>query len=278
MTTFLFWNLGRRPLERALADLAYEHAADVVILAESVTSSRTLLAELNRQVTGSYFETPVLGCTRLRVFVRFDPYHLTTIYEEDRLSIRSLHLPPANPILIAMLHLPSKRNWSTESQGAESQEVNRAIRTAEREVGHERTLVVGDLNMNPFEPGMVNANGFNGVMSRTIASKRYRRVLRPYPYFYNPMWSLFGDASGGPPGTYYYANSEHHCLYWNMFDQVLVRPDLLDRFDNAHLSIPVTVGGKSLLTAAGIPNKQQASDHLPLVFRLSLSMEGRQHD
>lgn len=276
MTTFLFWNLGRRPLEHLLADLAFEHAADVVILAESVASSWTLLAELNRRAGSVYFEAPVLGCTRIRVLVRFDPYYLTTIYEEDHLSIRSLHLPHSIPILIAMLHLPSKRNWNPESQNAESQEVNRAIRNTEQQVGHERTLVVGDLNMNPFEPGMVNANGFNGVMSRTIAAKRYRRVHRSYPFFYNPMWNLFGDASEGPPGTYYYANSEHHCFYWNMFDQVLVRPDLLNRFDNAHLSIPVTAGGRSLLTSAGIPNKRQASDHLPLVFRLALPTEGRQ--
>ena len=75
-------------------------------------------------------------------------------------------------------------------------------------------------------------------MSQQVARKQERTVQETsYPFFYNPMWNLFGDYSPGPPGTYYYSDSTHKVFFWNMFDQVLIRPDLLDRFDMNGLKI-----------------------------------------
>ncbi|OQY55736.1 MAG: hypothetical protein B6245_19395 [Desulfobacteraceae bacterium 4572_88] len=84
----------------------------------------------------------------------------------------------------------------------------------EKEIGHSGTVFIGDLNMNPFEEGMVNANGLNGVMARGIAERKTRTVLEErYPFFYNPMWSFLGDASPGPPGTYCYSGSERTAFF-----------------------------------------------------------------
>ena len=55
-----------------------------------------------------------------------------------------------------------------------------------------------------------------------------------------------------------------------MFDQVLVRPDLLDRFDPGDVQIIQSANGTSLLTASGQPDRKRASDHLPLFFSLRL--------
>jgi len=55
-----------------------------------------------------------------------------------------------------------------------------------------------------------------------------------------------------------------------MFDQVLIRPSLIDIFDVKELKIITTTGTEMLLSDTGIPNKRVASDHLPLVFELSL--------
>jgi hypothetical protein len=58
--------------------------------------------------------------------------------------------------------------------------------------------------MNPFETGLVAASGLNATMARKIAEKKERTVnARSFPFFYNPMWSLLGDASDGSPGSYY---------------------------------------------------------------------------
>ena len=55
-----------------------------------------------------------------------------------------------------------------------------------------------------------------------------------------------------------------------MFDQVLIRPDLLDLFHTKDLKILSEAGGTSLLSGIGVPDKNSASDHLPILFKLTL--------
>jgi hypothetical protein len=193
------------------------------------------------------------------------------IYESDRLTIRYLNLPGLTDILLAVSHFPSKFNWSDESQAFECVELSNSIRNAEQQIGHSRTVLVGDLNMNPFEDGIVSAMGLHAVMTRHIAQKKSRVVQeKEYPFFYNPMWSLFGDATAGPPGTYYYTSSEHKVFFWNIFDQVLVRPDLLNLFGTEDLMIIDSYGDISLLNEQHVPDTEISSDHLPILFRIQL--------
>jgi hypothetical protein len=132
-------------------------------------------------------------------------------------------------------------------------------------------VLVGDLNMSPFENGVVSAAGLHGVMSRQVARKGSRIVQsREYPFLYNPMWNLMGDEPPGPPGTYYYPEGGHRAFFWHMFDQVLIRPGLLDRFDAQRLRVLESVDHTPLLNAAGLPDGDRASDHLPLLFQLNL--------
>ena len=74
----------------------------------------------------------------------------------------------------------------------------------------------------------------------------------------------------GSPGTYHYDHPEHVCYFWNIFDQVLVRPDLLSLFPNQELRILGDVGGKTLLSPKGLPDQAIGSDHLPVLFKLDL--------
>ena len=134
-------------------------------------------------------------------------------------------------------------------------------------------MLVGDLNMNPFEDGVVGANGLHAVMSRKIAERQKRTVQNTeYKFFYNPMWSLFGDATAGPPGTYYYHSAEHVVYFWNMFDQVLIRPELLERFNNLDLKIVHSTDTLSLLSNSGGPDDKNISDHLPIFFKINLQI------
>lgn len=145
------------------------------------------------------------------------------------------------------------------------------IRRTEEVLRHKRTVVVGDLNMNPFEDGVIGTEGFHATMCRRIASKRGRRVHgEHYDYFYNPMWSLLGDYPDGPPGTHFHRHGEHVELFWNMYDQVLIRPDLLPNFNNNTLRIATTDGVESLVSSNGVPLREKLSDHLPIMFSLAV--------
>lgn len=123
--------------------------------------------------------------------------------------------------------------------------------------------------MNPFEHGLVAAAGLNSVMSRRIAGRQTRTVQgREYRFFYNPMWCRLGDARGDTAGSYFYDSAEHVNYYWNVFDQVLIRPDLAEHFDVSKLKIMTSVGGHPLVRQDGRPDNVSYSDHLPIVFEL----------
>jgi hypothetical protein len=270
MLSFLFWNVNRKPLQAIIANLVLHYKVDVLMLAECSIAPAVLLRTLNQSGESKYHYAPSL-CKKVQLFTSFDDKLIRPIFEADRLTIRRLSFQGRMDILLAVTHFPSKLRWSNESQAFECVELVNSIRMVENQVGHSRTALVGDLNMNPFEDGVVSTIGLNAVMSRLIASRRVRVVrAKEWPFFYNPMWSLFGDASPGPPGTYYYSGTEHKTYFWNMFDQVLIRPALLDLFSNQDLRIVETDGKKSFLSSDGLPDINIASDHLPIFFRLKL--------
>lgn len=269
MTTFLFWNLNNNSLVDIITKLVSHHTVDILMLAESPTPPEELLSVLS--IEKQKFQHIPGECTKIHIFTRFTEETLKPILETDRLTIRHLVLPEQTDILLAVAHFSSKLYQSDDSQSLQSTRYASSIQKAEMEVGHSKTVLVGDLNMNPFETGVISAGGLHAVMSQDIAKKGSRVVQQEkYPFFYNPMWSLFGDLTPGPPGTYYYDGSEHKTYFWNMFDQVLIRPELLDKFRPETLKILETSGEISFLSANGIPNDKLISDHLPLLFEVDL--------
>src|SRR5262245_29019016 len=158
MLTVLFWNLGDKPLGPLVANLAQRHAVDLLILAECPQSSPDLLAALNRQ-NNPPFQTPDPDslCRALLVVPRFDPKNLTRRVESPRYTGRHLSLPGHPDLLFFAVHLPSKLYRSAESQGFALPALANEIRLQEETLGHDRTFLVGDLNMNPFEAGLVSA-------------------------------------------------------------------------------------------------------------------------
>jgi exonuclease III len=267
MPKFLFWNLNRRELYGFVSNLARQEEADVVILAECPTAPARMLEELNAEAP-DYQYAPG-NCGHLHFFTRFESSWLVPLWESHRVSIRRLTLPERQSILVAAAHLPAKITFSQPSQMIETVHLAKSIDEIENSEGHERTIVLGDLNMNPFEMGMVIAGGLHAVMSRRVAERHTRTVQRQkYKYFYNPMWNHLGD-NGEAGGTFYYEAGEHLCYYWNVFDQVLLRPDLLGGLAPKGVRIPTLIRGHSLLQDDGRPDKEMASDHLPVTLELN---------
>jgi hypothetical protein len=182
-------------------------------------------------------------------------------------------LPLQEEVLISVVHGLDKRNNSPAKQELFLEQVVTGLSYLERTVGHDRSIVLGDFNANPFDSSVAGAVGMNAVISRAIARSEPRRIFDvSYPYFYNPMWNLYGDEhSSSAPATYYYRGSDPHELYWHMLDQVVLRPSLLDRFDFSSLEIVTSVRNIKLTGPKGIPDRGRFSDHLPVVFAVDLS-------
>ena len=240
------------------------------MLAECPTPLAVMLAALNDfDISPYYF--PGSYSRKIQIFTRFWESNLADQFNSrsGRLTIRRLRLNSAPEILLGVVHLGSKRNFSDSEQGLLAAVTASDIRRVEDETGIYRTVLVGDFNMNPFESGMIAAQHFHAVMTKQQARGEERTVqAERYRYFYNPMWGNFGDRTNGPAGTYYLSSSKPLQYFWNMYDQVLLRPALMDSL--VELEILTQDGIESLVTSGGLPQKNGGSDHLPLLFRLNL--------
>lgn len=260
---FLFWNANGRSSVEPVIDVVREHEVDVVVLAEW-PSPRELLEGLNSDGPVR-FHLPLNLSERLVFLVGAPSGSFASVHDGSGVAIRRFAPPIGLDVTIVALHLPSKRFLSDEEQSLLSTRVARLIERVENDIGHRRTLVIGDLNMNPFEAGVAGSEGFHGVMSRAVADREVRTVVgEERRFFYNPMWSLLGDGSPGPPGTYFYQSSSPVSFFWNTFDQALMRPDLARAFESGDVEIVTSARGMSLLTARGTPNVD-VSDHLPII-------------
>jgi hypothetical protein len=176
-------------------------------------------------------------------------------------------------MLLCVVHFPSKLRQAPVDQTIFAVNFSDTLARAEESVKHSRTLLVGDLNMNPYEDGLVATRCLHAVATREIARRPPRRVkYESNSYFYNPMWAHFGEQSEGHAGTYYYANPKARADFWNIYDQVLLRADLLPYFRNEDLQVlhKDVDANLSFLTPKGHPDREEVSDHLPILFRLHI--------
>jgi hypothetical protein len=302
MLTILFWNMGgvlpagtdpqvadqqKDRLLSAVGNLVRRHEVDLLLVAECPVGQEEMLGSINKENTTPFQKPdPRSMCDRVKIYSRFPARFLSLFAgsESARYTCRHLRLPDKPEILLFVVHLGSKLYKSDESQTLAAPRFHQVIRLAERRARHERTILVGDFNLNPFDPAMVGAEGLNAVMTRELALRKTRTVdALQYPFFYNPMWGLFGDATHEiyppghadhePPGTCYFPARESRWYYWNMLDQVLLRPTLLPMFRNRDLRVLTTDGYTSFLHQTGLPDRENFSDHLPLLFHLHLAEE-----
>lgn len=268
---FLFWNVNKNPVGPILSEIVVQHDVEVVILAECLDRG-AILVDLNLNATFKHlFHLTDGQRTRVVIYARFPPEYLNTAHSDPFVTIRHMFLPQKRQLLLAAMHLESKLRRRDTHLWSVARDVSAKIRQVERELGISNTVLVGDLNMNPFEMGVIQADGLHAVMTKAIARKRDRRIGdEVYPYFYNPMWGRFGDTTKGPPGTYYSTSSSRDEYFWHTFDQVLIRPDLIESFDEAKMQVLTDCGAIEFLRKSGIPDDSRASDHLPLLFDLEI--------
>lgn len=277
MTTFLFWNLNEKPLGESLQRLVESHEVDVLMLAESsqvINNVPTHLEQLNGGWGRCEAFTP--RAPRVTLWTRWPLQNVQARLDQPlgRWSISRLFPPNAPDILLVSVHLLSKREMEADEQADFCYELARDIREEEDIVGHRRTLVGGDFNLNPFEVDMIGAVQLHAEATRTVVEARESRKVQGSErfFFYNPMWNFLGDGHNHPGGSYFYEGSRPHRISWNVFDQFLLRPALLPCFELSNLEILTNNGQVSFLQEEHRkPGANGGSDHLPLLLKLDLS-------
>ena len=170
-------------------------------------------------------------------------------------------------LIIAMIHNISKLYGSDEVQKENLRMLNYDIQAEEQKHDTRNTIIIGDFNANPFEPSCVSANTLHAIPFPDEVKKTTRKVQNiEYQKFYNPTWKFFSRREA-PYSTYYYNNSDMYNIFWNVFDQVVIRPQLIEAFVDDSLTIVSKTKNHQFLGAKK-PDRENYSDHLPLFCTL----------
>lgn len=270
---FLFWNLQKNnSFFDVIREMVRENSIGVAMFAEFPNGNQERLLSELKKVYPSFRYLRSVVPAKVEVFTTLPAGELITIRDEHRFTVKRYISRTLNRTFnLVLCHLISKTNDSKaeSNQAEEARYVVQAISEMEKAEGNCLTIVCGDLNMNPFEEGMVGSSCFNAVMDKTIAMNLRRTVNeREFKMFYNPMWGLFGDNGRSiVSGTHFYNPHRHVQYFWNMFDQVLIRPEVIPYFLDRYLHILTGTKSMSLLTD-NHTMRTIYSDHLPIKFAI----------
>lgn len=256
----LFWNVNKQPVNDYLLELIEEYDLDLIGLAEYKDDHSDLI---RKTFDGGldFYSIPQIGCERIKVFSKFKPGNVETLNETSYYTSFSVPHKNLGKIIYTMVHLPSKIHANEEDLFVEATILKRDIEKSEEKIECNDSIVVGDFNMNPFEKGMLAATALHAFPTKAEASHETRKVRHStYSMFYNPMWKFIGEENAG---TYYYNSSHQYSLYWNYFDQVIVRPSLSSEICN--LKVITKINDRDIIGENSRPN---LSDHLPIIFTI----------
>lgn len=258
----LFWNIYKKDLSLLVANLCKEKDIDIVILSEHDNFDIELFLSKMRQMNFPMELKTFIPDSRCLVFSK-EEVICECFLERNRYSVHKVKVNDIEFHLVS-LHTIAQNNHDTMRQSGAIGRIKVQIEAMEQDEGSYLTLLIGDFNMNPFDRGMIDFYGLNATMSIDEAKKVYRVVdSEKYMYFYNPMWHYMGNHDMETLGTYYYRNT-NHTLDWNTFDQILVRPQMLDVFDINNIEVITKLGEIHLISSNSLPLKASYSDHLPL--------------
>ncbi len=286
-TNFLFWNVHNNAVEEQLVRLINYEKIDVLALAESayVGHEDGLITLINNRLpinSETFHSAPFPsqpGHQKVQVFSRLRQPHWNIEFSHDRYIAWSFTINRKQLLLVGM-HFPDAQYDQGDEQRKTAIDLRQDIEVFERQwqesypadVPLPLTLIVGDLNSNPFDAGVAGFYGLNASCNRDIVLRQAERTLngRTSRFLYNPMWRFLGDSS--TPGTYYKRLSTPVCYDWFVLDQVLLSPDIVPYFDESSLRILTwdsgqQFGGRRLTVPQTNTPDSRISDHLPLAFR-----------
>lgn len=265
----MFWNLKGKNLLGPLIELILENDIDILALSECkaldcqalINSLRIKGKEWKRVEFCSEGDIKVLA----KYSVQIIPY-----MEEERHSIYKIG-EKENIQLLMVLHLSSALHLEENARDRKAENMSRILRKIEKEFyvsDQFKSIIVGDFNLQSYAESIIGAYGFNATKSITKALQITRNIDKQEKYFYfNPMWKLMGE-NKLVQGTYYNSSdSQIKSIYWYVFDEVLIRPYFIDKFNWNYFNIVEKTNSYDFVPNS-IIDKERYSDHLPLKFEI----------
>lgn len=277
MINILFWNIGttkqnvddsdrNHRMDAVIEELIIENNIDIAVFCEY----RLNLENICNALSVEYEEFKVAQLPsdcRVRMIYK-EEYYLNLMRDSKYYFISSFE-NPLQKFLLSGVHFPSNLHASNRDAEMVVGQYIRDLKEAQVDIGHNKSIVVGDFNANPFDEVMLLTNFFNAIpYADIVENKKERRVYgKDYQMFYNPMWNLLGDRNV-INSTYFYDSGGAIDFYRNIYDQVIISADMIAYYDKSALRIITETETQNLVDEDIKPNKREFSDHLPIVFSI----------
>lgn len=265
MSQIIFWNVKKKDLTSFVCAIAASTNADVIVLNENSVPSIETLKALQKNVSKDFYYPSTSSERRFHCFCRNHKLDMSEVHNGLRTSVRKFQIGQ-NKILLVLVHGVDIRNYDPETRQSFAQSLADEMRLVKEQQRTNKLILLGDFNMNPYDRGMNLAAGLNAMMTKSCVERGSRRHIdTDYDFYYNPMWSLFGDNTDGPAGTVY-DTSNQGPYGWSMLDQVVINHSIIRLFEN--VKILTEAGTESLMNKKGHPDADNASDHFPILVNL----------
>lgn len=252
----LFWNAYQKPNNKMIKGLLSENDIDIAILAEYVPTAIKKIADDThyRWCDGNG------GCDKVTLLAK-EGITIIIRREQDRYTIYDCSIGDKR-YTIAGIH-----NYDRLSHPMGSARLMNNVRLvsdieeAEKQHGTKNTIIIGDFNDNPFDESIIAKESLNATLFKSVALSGRSMIHngKERKQFYNPILQLLRDEAG-KRGSIYNAGGDA-TLFWNCFDQILFRKDLINSY--VGMKYCTEVYGTSLM--ARVRPNTRYSDHLPLI-------------
>lgn len=261
----LVWNINvNAEMDDVIAESIKEHNVDILVIVEPHPWPNNLLLKIN-EAENNYYYNYSRECTHVNIFSRFNQPQLSLIKDYPRTTGWNYKSVMNDSFNIIVTHFCDQFFNEDEDQQVEINKLIKEIEEIEDVSGCLKTILVGDLNIDPYNNLCLHSNYLNALMCRKTVKRLKTRNGRKL--FYNASWNLLGDRFH-TPGTFY--RSTKGGKRWSVLDQVLLRPELIDQFQVNSIKTLVKINDKQLVSKNDIPITKIYSDHLPVFFKLNL--------
>ena len=254
----LFWNMNKKQNIKVTQELLVENEIDVAILAEY---SDTGIDKIIDQQGDSYIRHEGYGgCTKITLLAK-NNYSIKVVREDARFTIYVCS-DGESLFIIAGVHIPDRLHNGLLTRAECIRRLKEMIEQVEKQENKDRTIIIGDFNANPTDMEIAGKSGLNAILYSSLiqAKEEINHGATKKKRLYNPILNYWKDEDG-KRGSIYYDSDES--LYWNCFDQVLLRRSLLTSF----LSMDYCTRTKETNLMSKVKPNSKYSDHLPLVAR-----------
>lgn len=260
MFNILFWNLKRNAVEEYIIDCIVEKNIDIAVFSEFDGID---FIKIEKSLGKMYSRILALQDDEKVALIAKKTFAVTNIQPQDRYNIYKIETAVKN-YLLAAVHLEDRRNYEVADRIDTIKSLVADITVTEELFKCNNTIVIGDLNANPYDEELLSKYAFNAVLFKKIIEKN--ELTNPKTLkrkrFYNPILHYISETNE-MYGSFYY-DSEHMTPYWHCLDQVLVRKSLANTIN--HVEYLKKINKKDLLKNT-IPN-EKISDHLPLFVNI----------